>query len=121
MSITQQEKALRFRALHDGPGTFVIPNPWDAGSARMLAGLGFQALATSSGAAAASIGRRDGTLTREEGDVLCENIATRVETEGWSRSSEPSDEREEARQLTDEALIGLALGKRWGDDATALK
>ena len=50
MSVTQNEKAARFRALHDGPGAFVIPNPWDVGSARILAGLGFKALATSSAA-----------------------------------------------------------------------
>ena len=66
MSVTQNEKAVRFRALHDGPGAFVIPNPWDAGSARLLAGLGFQALATSSAASAAALGRRDGGLTRDE-------------------------------------------------------
>jgi 2-methylisocitrate lyase-like PEP mutase family enzyme len=66
MSITQNEKAARFRALHDGPGIFVIPNPWDVPSARLLAGLGFQALATSSAAAAAAFGRRDGGLTRDD-------------------------------------------------------
>jgi 2-methylisocitrate lyase-like PEP mutase family enzyme len=66
MSFTQDEKAARFRALHDGPGVFVIPNPWDAGSARVLAGLGFQALATSSAASATALGRRDGRLTRDE-------------------------------------------------------
>ena len=66
MHVTQQEKASRFRALHEGPGAFVIPNPWDAGSARVLAGLGFQALATSSGASACVLGRKDGSLTREE-------------------------------------------------------
>src|SRR5215813_10000593 len=65
MSVTQNEKAVRFRALHDGPGAFVIPNPWDVGSARILAGLGFQALATSSAASACAIGRRDGGLTRD--------------------------------------------------------
>lgn len=66
MNVTQNEKAARFRALHDGPGAFVIPNPWDVGSARILAGLGFQALATSSAASAAAIGRKDGELTRDE-------------------------------------------------------
>jgi 2-methylisocitrate lyase-like PEP mutase family enzyme len=66
MSATQSQKAARFRALHDGPGAFVIPNPWDIGSARILAGLGFQALATSSAASACALGRRDGGLTREE-------------------------------------------------------
>ena len=63
---SQSDKATRFRALHQGPAAFVIPNPWDAGSARILAGLGFQALATSSGASAGILGRRDGTVTREE-------------------------------------------------------
>jgi 2-methylisocitrate lyase-like PEP mutase family enzyme len=63
---TQQEKAARFQALHKGPGAFVIPNPWDGGSARILAGLGYQALATSSGAAAGVLGRRDGRITRDE-------------------------------------------------------
>lgn len=66
MPVTQTEKANRFRALHQGPGIFVMPNPWDAGSARVLAGLGFQALATSSGASAGVLGRRDGMVTREE-------------------------------------------------------
>src|SRR4051812_7846650 len=61
----QRSKAERFQALHEGPA-FVIPNPWDGGSARMLAGLGYQALATSSGAAAGVLGRRDGQITRDE-------------------------------------------------------
>src|SRR5205809_6673375 len=66
MTTSQSDKAARFRALHRGPGAFLIPNPWDAGSARALAGLGFQALATSSGACAGTLGRRDGKVTREE-------------------------------------------------------
>src|SRR5216684_10500 len=66
MAVTQSDKATRFRALHQGPGAFLIPNPWDAGSARILAGLGFEALATSSGASAGILGRRDGKVTREE-------------------------------------------------------
>ena len=66
MSLTQSDKAARFRALHDGPGAFVSPNPWDAGTARLLAGLGFQALATSSAASACALGRRGGELTRDE-------------------------------------------------------
>jgi len=64
--MTQAEKAAQFRALHQRAGAFLIPNPWDAGSARILAGLGFEALATSSSAAAATFGRRDGKLTRAE-------------------------------------------------------
>src|SRR5215467_10576539 len=65
MASSQSDKASRFRALHQGPA-FVIPNPWDVGSARILAGLGFPALATSSAASASVVGRRDGSLTREE-------------------------------------------------------
>jgi 2-methylisocitrate lyase-like PEP mutase family enzyme len=66
MSVTQNEKAALFQALHDGPDPFVIPNPWDIGSARILAGLGFKALATSSAASASALGRKDHTLTRDE-------------------------------------------------------
>lgn len=74
MTISQHEKAIRFRAFHQAPGPFVIPNPWDAGSARILAALGFQALATSSGAAAGTLGRRDGRVTREEALAHCRAI-----------------------------------------------
>ena len=71
MPASQNDKATRFRALHEAPGSFVIPNPWDAGSARILAGLGFAALATSSGAQAGVLGRRDGRVTREEALAHC--------------------------------------------------
>src|SRR5439155_27041731 len=63
---SRRGKAARFRALHEGPGAFVIPNPWDGGSARVLATLGFPALATSSGACAGTLARRDGAVTRAE-------------------------------------------------------
>jgi 2-methylisocitrate lyase-like PEP mutase family enzyme len=66
MSVTLNEKSARFRAMHEGPTVFVIPNPWDVGTARMLTGMGFGALATSSAAAAVAMGRRDGQLTRDE-------------------------------------------------------
>jgi 2-methylisocitrate lyase-like PEP mutase family enzyme len=65
MPATQFDKAEQFRQLHEGPA-FVMPNAWDGGSAKALAKLGFDALATSSGAAAAVIGRRDGELSRDE-------------------------------------------------------
>jgi 2-methylisocitrate lyase-like PEP mutase family enzyme len=66
MPASQIDKARRFQALHAAPEAFVIANAWDAGSARILAGVGFAALATSSGAAAGVLGRRDGAITREE-------------------------------------------------------
>ena len=56
----------RFRRLHEGPQPLVMPNPWDAGSARLLAHLGFQALATTSSGFAGTLGRLDGRVTREE-------------------------------------------------------
>jgi 2-methylisocitrate lyase-like PEP mutase family enzyme len=65
VGLTQEEKGEGFRALHTGP-PFVIPNPWDAGSAKVLAGLGFKALATTSGGFAFTLGRGDGTVTLEE-------------------------------------------------------
>ena len=61
---TQEEKGQAFRALHQRNGAFIIPNPWDIGSARMLAYLGFEALATTSGGYAFSMGQRDYTVGR---------------------------------------------------------
>ena len=63
--VDQRERAERFRALHEGPA-FVIPNPWDAGSARVLAALGFQALATTSSGMAFTLGRSDGEVSLDE-------------------------------------------------------
>jgi 2-methylisocitrate lyase-like PEP mutase family enzyme len=79
MAISQSDKAKQFRALHEAPGAFVIPNPWDAGSARILAGLGFPALATSSGAQANILGKRDGQVTRDEALAHCRAIVEAVE------------------------------------------
>jgi len=62
---SQSEKAEAFRALHEGD-PFVIPNPWDAGSAKVLAGLGFEALATTSSGFAFTLGRVDGSVTLDE-------------------------------------------------------
>ncbi len=58
-------KVAAFRALHERPGAFIIPNPWDIGSARILAGLGFEALATTSAGAAFAMGLLDGALGRD--------------------------------------------------------
>jgi 2-methylisocitrate lyase-like PEP mutase family enzyme len=80
---SQAEKAARFRALHEGR-PFVIPNPWDAGSARVLQALGFEALATSSGAFAFTLGRADGEVSlpglRSEEEIgrVCEAVGLPV-------------------------------------------
>ncbi len=76
MPVTQLDKATQFRALHGAPDAFVVANVWDGGSARMMEALGFPALATSSGASAGLLGRRDGRVTRDEAmaqaRVICE-------------------------------------------------
>lgn len=64
--LTQAEKAAAFIALHQRPGTFIIPNPWDVGSARLLEQLGFEALATSSAGYAFSVGQADNAVGRDE-------------------------------------------------------
>ncbi len=73
---TQLERAQRFKALHARGGAFVIPNPWDIGSARILAGLGFEALATTSAGAANSIGLLDGELTMQQVIEHCRVICS---------------------------------------------
>src|SRR3954451_8170482 len=65
VAATQDEKAKRFRALHEGE-TFIIPNPWDAGSARVFEALGFEALATTSSGFAFTLGQLDGGATLDE-------------------------------------------------------
>ncbi len=76
--MTREQKYDSFRALHERPGAFVIPNPWNAGTARILAALDFEALATTSAGYAFSVGRRDSTagLTRDE---ILENAKSIVE------------------------------------------
>jgi len=77
---TQQEKGTQLRALHEAPGVFVIANAWDGGSARILTGLGFKALATSSGACAATLGRVDGKVTRDEALAHARNIVAATDS-----------------------------------------
>ncbi|HYE90412.1 MAG TPA: isocitrate lyase/phosphoenolpyruvate mutase family protein [Terriglobales bacterium] len=78
---TQAEKAATFRALHARPGAFVIPNPWDAGTAKILASLGFEALATTSLGLANALGRPDGAgvVSRDEVLANCRTIAAATE------------------------------------------
>ena len=71
---TQIEKAERFLALHQGPEPLLLPNPWDIGSAKLLASLGFSALASTSGGFAATLGRPDGHVTRGEALTHASNL-----------------------------------------------
>jgi 2-methylisocitrate lyase-like PEP mutase family enzyme len=79
MTTSQLEKGRAFEALHERAGCFVIPNPWDIGTARLLAGLGFEALATTSAGFAFSLGRRDGALSREEALANARDIVDATE------------------------------------------
>src|SRR6266566_9680977 len=74
--LTQADKARVFRSLHERDGAFIIPNPWDVGTARLLAHLGFEALATTSMGYAFSIGRRDNSLDRQEMIALVRDIVS---------------------------------------------
>jgi 2-methylisocitrate lyase-like PEP mutase family enzyme len=119
---SQSDKAARFEALHRGPGAFVIANPWDAGSARVLAGLGFVALATSSGASAAVYGRRDGRVSREEAMA---HVRAIVEATDLPVSADlekgfgdaPADAAETIRQGAAAGLVGGSIEDATGDPA----
>lgn len=79
MTATQKDKAVAFRSLHEQPRVFVMANAWDAGSAQLLAGMGFPALATSSAASAGTLGRRDGKITRDEALAHSQALAAAVD------------------------------------------
>jgi 2-methylisocitrate lyase-like PEP mutase family enzyme len=117
----QHEKALRFRTLHEAPGIFVIANVWDGGSARILTGLGFHALATSSGACAGTLGRVDGKVTRDEALAHARNIVAATEIpvsadleKGFGDS--PDVVAETIRLAADVGLVGCSI-----EDASGYK
>ncbi len=122
---TQHEKGEKFRALHAEamrlPRAFVLPNPWDGGSARILEGLGFLALATSSGACAGTFGRRDGRVTRDEAlehaRVICAATDLPVSADlekGFGDA--PADAAETIRRAAEVGLVGGSI-----EDATGSK
>jgi 2-methylisocitrate lyase-like PEP mutase family enzyme len=120
MPLSQSEKAARFRALHDGPGAFVIPNPWDVGSAKILAALGFSALATTSAGFAWTLGRKDGATTREEALAHARAI---VEASDLPVSAdlekcygdEPRVVAETVRLAAETGLVGCSVEDSTGD------
>jgi 2-methylisocitrate lyase-like PEP mutase family enzyme len=125
MTTSQGDKATRFQALHAQPGAFVIANPWDAGSARVLAGLGFAALATSSGACAGTLGRRDGKVTREEALAHARAIvgATHLPVSADLEKcfgDAPSVVAETIRLAAEAGLVGGSVEDATGDAARPL-
>lgn len=120
MARSQTEKALVFKSLHERSGCFVMPNPWDAGTARLLAGFGFEALATTSAGFAFSIGRRDGEGALSRDDVL-ENARVIIEATDLPVSADLEggfgDAPEAvAKTIAEAARVGLVGGSI--EDAT---
>ncbi len=137
MAITQTDKAKAFRALHklpatpgapieaSGPGAFIIPNPWDAGSARILAGLGFEALATTSAGFAFSLGRRDGGVAREEMLAHCRLIAGATDLPVAADlencyGDDPKTVAETIRLAGATGLVGGSVEDASGDDSAPI-
>src|SRR5450755_3014078 len=119
------EKAALFRAMHAAPRAFVIANPWDAGSARILAGLGFKALATSSGASAGVLGRRDGQVSRDEALAQARAIveATDLPVSGDLEKGfgdAPEAAAETIRRAAEVGLVGGSIEDATGDSAKPL-
>lgn len=108
--MSQAAAVATFRVLHARPGAFVIPNPWDVGSARLLAGLGFEALATTSAGHAWSLGRPDGTVTRDEALAHCREIcaATPLPVNADLENCFADDPAGVADTITRAAATGLA-------------
>lgn len=120
--MTRDEKYRAFRALHERPGTFVIPNPWDAGTARILAALGFEALATTSAGYAFSAGRLDSSaaLTREEILANAKAIVDATDLpvsadleDGFGRA--PQDCATTIRLAAETGLVGGSIEDATGD------
>ncbi len=125
MTVSQAEKANRFQALHQAPGAFIIPTPWDVGSARILAGLGFQALATSSAAAASVVGRKDHALTRTEalshGKAIVDATDVPVSADlGNGFGDGPEVVAETVRLAAEAGLVGCTIEDATGDPAQPL-
>ncbi len=118
--MTLIEKCRRFRELHARAGTFVMPNPWDAGSARILTALGFEALATTSAGLAFSMGRRDGegAVSRDETLANARAIveATHLPVSADLENGFGHDPEACARTIRQAAATGLAGGSI--EDAT---
>ena len=122
MGASQAEKAQRFQALHAQAGAFVIPNPWDAGTARVLASLGFEALTTTSAGMAFTYGRRDGAATREQSLANARAIAEAVDLpvaadleNGFGHA--PDAAAETIRLAAEAGLVGGSIEYATGDPA----
>ena len=121
---TQADKAATFRALHARPGAFIIPNPWDVGTARLLASLGFEALATTSLGLANSLGRPDGAgvVSRAEVIANCRTIADATDLpvnadleNGYA--DEPKAAAEIIRLASEAGMVGGSIEDATGDPA----
>lgn len=103
------DKGARFRALHDDHGTFVIPNPWDIGTARILASMGFPALATTSAGMAFSLGRSEGRTSADEVLDHCRMIVSATELPVSADLEKGFGDRPSEVASTIEAAAGTGL------------
>lgn len=116
--VTQADKGRAFRALHQRSGAFILPNPWDAGTARLLAHLGFEALATTSMGYAFSVGQLDNTIDRErmmehlEGIVAATELPVSADLENGFGDA-PEDAAETIRRAAAAGGVGGSI-----EDAT---
>ena len=122
---TQAEKAAAFRALHERPGAFIIPNPWEPGTAKMLAATGFEALATTSRGLANMLGRADGNLSRAEVIANCREIVEAtdlpVNADLEDCFAHEPDAAAEAIRLAGEAgAVGASIEDFTGDRANPI-
>jgi 2-methylisocitrate lyase-like PEP mutase family enzyme len=122
---TQKKKAERFRALHERGGAFVIPNPWDVSSARLLAGLGFEALATTSVGFAFSLGRLDGQVTREEAVEHCRLLSAATDLPVSADlekcfADDPAEAAETVRLAARAGVVGGSIEDYTGDPANPI-
>ncbi len=110
MVMNQQQKAKVFRALHERPGAFIIPNPWDTGTARILASLGFEALATTSAGLAFSLGVKEGVVDKAAALEHCRTIveATDLPVSADLEKGFGDKPEEVAQTIRDAAATGLA-------------
>jgi 2-methylisocitrate lyase-like PEP mutase family enzyme len=118
-------KAKRFLELHAGPSPLLMPNPWDAGSAKLLAALGFEALATTSSGFAATLGRLDGSVTRDEAIAHGAAIASATELpvsadleNGFA--DDPAGVAETVAAAIDAGLAGCSIEDYAGDESSPI-
>jgi 2-methylisocitrate lyase-like PEP mutase family enzyme len=125
--VTQKQKAETFAALHAREGCFVVPNPWDAGTAKLLTALGFEALATTSAGLSFTVGRRDGVREVSRDEILA-NARAIVDATALPVTADlencfadaPEEAAETIRLAADAGLVGGSIEDQTGDPSNPI-